>query len=230
MELRSHFLLRCVWPESNCDDDGDSGHFGGSMLKGDLCWLTRGKVSALVIDPIWPALSWRKESKSNKKGGTGRTSGYKQNKQQRSRQGAVHVLVCFYATLLEHEHSISYQYIVRLEGMASGELDDIWGEILLKLFLMRGFFLRQACSSHYLIVLLLHYLSTKKTWTNSETAMLSIFSGRSDSCLWAVWRKAMILTYGEMVPLWLPQSAPNSNLICATSKSARSCQIIMSCI
>ena len=158
MELRSHFLLRCVWPESNCDDDGDSGHFGGSMLKGDLCWLTRGKVSALVIDPIWPALSWRKESKSNKKGGTGRTSGYKQNKQQRSRQGAVHVLVCFYATLLEHEHSISYQYIVRLEGMASGELDDIWGEILLKLFLMRGFFLRQACSSHYLIVLLLHYL------------------------------------------------------------------------
>ena len=85
------------------------------------------------------------------------------------------VLVCFYAILLEHEHSISYQYIVRLEGMASGQLDDIWGEILLKLFLMRGFFLRQACSSHYLIVLLIHYLSTKKTWTNSETAMLSLF-------------------------------------------------------
>ena len=64
----------------------------------------------------------------NKKGGTGRTSGYKQNKQQRSRQGAVQVLVCFYAILLEHEHSISYQYIVRLEGMTalcSGELDDI---------------------------------------------------------------------------------------------------------
>ena len=63
--------------------------------------------------------------KVNKKGGTGRTSGYKQNKQQQPRQGAVQVLVCFYAILLEHEHSISYQYIVRLEGMASGELDDI---------------------------------------------------------------------------------------------------------